>query len=289
MGEVKDGNIVGSTLSNHGIIIWFNLLLVPSIATTKQGEYGDIVNTVKATQDQEEANTIDRRNLEEVEDIYSEDNANKETDNLYEEIDDRDGKEESPVQQNMQEVQSNPQFYDEEINQNSEQKPQNTRRQAMNEFRVWYARPKFPKRNPTTERLAIPKKPHVVTNPFLFSDFRGMIHADYKEALDNLDVQDDYNPGVTASKRGFASSNPSQTGMSINLKGKKKYSESVKEMFPMPEFNTYLSDPTKKKERMKRKKPHTAAIGFRTKSLMKSKVRNYWINLIFRKTQLLHC
>ena len=98
-----------------------------------------------------------------------------------------------------------------------------------------------------------------------------MIHADYQEALENLDVNPDYPRSMSMSK-GFAQSHPSQTGMSINLKGRKKYSESVKEMFPMPEFNSYLSDPTKKKNRMKVRKPHTAAIGFRSKGNLNTKV-----------------
>lgn len=164
------------------------------------------------------------------------------------------------------------QFYD-SANDNAQDDPnsQNTRRQALNEFRIWYARPKFPNRNPTTERLAQPKKEPVVTNPFLYSDFRGMLHADCQEALENLDVNPDYPRSMSMSK-GFAQSHPSQTGMGINLKGRKKFSESVKEMFPMPEFNSYLSDPTKKKDRIRKRKPHTAAIGFRTKGTLNTKV-----------------
>jgi len=101
-----------------------------------------------------------------------------------------------------------------------------------------------------------------------------MIHADYQEALQNLDVQEEY-PKTMSLKRGFGQSNPSQTGTSLNLRGKKKFSESVKEMFPMPEFNSYLSDPTKKKERRKIRKPHTAAIGFRSKGGVKKNVSFY--------------
>lgn len=178
---------------------------------------------------------------------------------------------EENLQQKMEGVQQNPQHYTEGMNNPSENIPQNTRRQILNEFRICYSRPKFPRKNKTTERLAQPKKPIRVTNPFLYSDFRGMIHADYQEALENIDVQGNY-PKTMSMNSGFGQSNLSQTRMSINLRGKKKFSASVKEMFPMPEFNSYLSDPTKKIERKKTRKPHTAAMGLRAKGKQKQNV-----------------
>jgi len=236
-----------------------------SIATSKQENNEDINQTVKATQDNEEINTINRNNIEEIQEIYSD--GNKETDHLYEEVEDTEA---NKFPQEMEGVQSHPQYYNEAMNSPTKNLPQNTRRQALNEFRIWYARPKFPKKNSITERLSQPKKPHKVTNPFLYSDFRGMIHADYQEALENLDIHDEYSKAMSLN-RGFGQNNLSQTGMSTNLRGKKKFSESVKEMFPMPEFNSYLSDPTKKKERRKINKPHTAAIGFRSKGSLNKK------------------
>lgn len=113
-----------------------------------------------------------------------------------------------------------------------------------------------------------------MTNPFLYSDFRGMLHADYQEALENMDSTHNRNPSMS-SKRPFTSSDGFQTGMGQNLKGRKKFSESVKEMFPMPEFNTYLSQPTKKKDRKKVRKPHTAAVNFRSGLSHTTKVPNH--------------
>jgi hypothetical protein len=216
---------------------------------------------------EEKGESIDRRHLQEVEGIYS-DNDNKETDPLYQESE--DGNMNNAESQNeMDQIHANPDYYDDAMNGPSQEPNQHPRRQAVNEFRICYSRPKFPRRNLTTERLAEPKKPVVVTNPFLYSDFRGMIHADNAEAIDNINgPQTMYGNGFNS--RGFSQSDPFQTGMSQNLKGRKKFSTSVKEMFPMPEFNTYLSCPTKKKDRRKLKKPHTAAVGFRQRRFQPS-------------------
>ena len=140
--NVRNGKIVGSTVSNNGT----------SIAASKQENNEDINQTVKATQDNEEINTIDRNNIEEIQEIYSD--GNKETDHLYEEVEDMESQN---FPQEMEGVQSNPQYYNDAMNSPTENLPQNTRRQALNEFRICYARPKFPKRNSVTERLSQPK------------------------------------------------------------------------------------------------------------------------------------
>ena len=89
-----------------------------------------------------------------------------------------------------------------------------------------------------------------MTNPFLYSDFRGMLHADYQEALENMHSTHNRIPSMS-SKRPFTSSDGFQSATGQDLRGRKKFSESVKEMFPMPEFNNYLSQPTKKKRQEK--------------------------------------
>ena len=53
-------------------------------------------------------------------------------------------------------------------------------------------------------------------------------------------------------------------GATQNLRGRKKFSESVKEIFPIPEFNTYQSQATKKKSRRKLSKAQTAMQNFRS-------------------------
>eukprot|EP00344_Euplotes_crassus_P005858 CAMPEP_0196999714 /NCGR_PEP_ID=MMETSP1380-20130617/4823_1 /TAXON_ID=5936 /ORGANISM="Euplotes crassus, Strain CT5" /LENGTH=559 /DNA_ID=CAMNT_0042416729 /DNA_START=80 /DNA_END=1759 /DNA_ORIENTATION=+ len=244
--EVRDGNIVGSTISNQ--------------ESHRQSDYGDI-----QMDDQiDNYETVDRNQIEEIKDIYSEEG--KESDHLYQEIDEREG-----TRYGMEAGETGNQFYDSaNDNAQNDPDPQNTRRQAQMNSGSDTLGLKFPNRNPTTERLAQPKKEPVVTNPFLYSDFRGMLHADCQEAIENLDVNPDYPRSMSMSK-GFAQGHPSQTGTGINLKGRKKFSESVKEMFPMPEFNSYLSDPTKKKDRIRKRKPHTAAIGFRNKGTLNTK------------------
>lgn len=137
------------------------------------------------------------------------------------------------------------------------------RKQAAHEFRICYSRPKFPRRNITTERLARPKKPAPVNNPFMYSDFRGMIHADYQEAMENLDVPAQYSSTLSINK-GLLSTDGKRLGTTQTIRDRRKFSASVKEMFPMPEFNTYLTQQTKKKDRLKQNKPHTAGINFRS-------------------------
>ena len=244
----------------------------------------NVYQSVRATQDQDEIITIDRRNIHDVQEIYSEDD-HKETDHLYEEMDEVHEQdypqEQQSNHQNIDEVHSDPQYYNESLNGPSNN-DQHLRKPSTNEFRICYARPKFPRRNLTTERLAEPKKQPIVTNPFMYSDFRGMIHADYQEAIENMDVKPAYF-GSTDNRLFGGLSDPSQTGMS-NIRSRKKFSESVKEMFPMPEFNTYLSQPTKKKNRKKFKKPYTAGIGFRTQNNLKPQVSNLMFILIGKST-----
>lgn len=239
---------------------------------SKRSDTENVYQSIRATQDQDEIITIDRRNIHDVKEIYSDDEQ-KETDNLYEEVDEvhhtNKAHDQKLIESNMGEMQADPQYYHDVLN-GPTYEQQNLRKPSANEFRICYSRPKFPRRNLTTERLAEPKKQPIVTNPFMYSDFRGMIHADYQEAIENMDVQSAF-PGKTENRFFGGLSDPSQTGVS-NLRSRKKYSESVKEMFPMPEFNTYLSQPTKKKDRRKLQKPYTAAIGFRTHNNLKPQV-----------------
>jgi hypothetical protein len=241
---------------------------------SRRTDTDNVYQSIRATQDQDEIITIDRRNIHDVQEIYS-DEEQKETDNLYEEVDETHHKDkdynQNLVQSSMRGTHADPQYYHDVLN-GPTYEQQNLRKPSANEFRICYSKPKFPRRNLTTERLAEPKKQPIVTNPFMYSDFRGMIHADYQEAIENMDVQPTY-AGKTDNRLFGGLSDASQTGMS-NLRSRKKYSESVKEMFPMPEFNTYLSQPTKIKDRRKLNKPYTAAIGFRTHNNLKPQVSN---------------
>jgi len=45
----------------------------------------------------------------------------------------------------------------------------------------------------TMMRLSCPKVEYVPKDPFLYSDFRGLLNADFKEALTNTFKQDDLN------------------------------------------------------------------------------------------------
>jgi hypothetical protein len=198
---------------------------------------------------------------------------------LYEDIDEVHGSDLDQYQMQDMDVGHSDQHYYSAALHGPSGDQQHLMKPSVNEFRICYSRPKFPRRNLTTERLAEPKKQLIVTNPFMYADFRGMIHADYQEAIDNMDIKPAYFANGDNGAGLFGGiSNASQTGMS-NIKSRKKYSESVKEMFPMPEFNTYLSQPTKKKDRLKIRKPYTASVGFRTHNESKPKVSNLMLIL----------
>lgn len=111
--------------------------------------------------------------------------------------------------------------------------------------------------------MAEPKKQPEVTNQFLYSDFRGMIHADHEEALKNSNFQTHYYSAASIS-RVVTPEGSTQHGATQNLRGRMKHSESVKEIFPVPEFNTYLSQPTKKKPRRRLTKPYASSKQFKS-------------------------
>lgn len=186
------------------------------------------------------------------------DEEHKDTDHLYEDMGDGVMYNQGHTAQHEYERQKE---YDDAMNGPSQDT--GNRKQAVHEFRICYARPKYPRRNLTTERLARPKKPAPVNNPFMYSDFRGMIHADYQEAMENLDVPAQYSSTLSINK-GLLSTDGKRLGTTQTIRDRRKFSASVKEMFPMPEFNTYLTQPTKKKDRLKQNKPHTAGINFRS-------------------------
>jgi hypothetical protein len=159
--------------------------------------------------------SIDRRNIQDVAEIYSQEGDHKETDNLYEEMDDP-----------RQDYENSQKDYDDVMNGPREEKQNSHPRQAVNEFRICYSRPKFPRRNLTTERLAQPKKKAMIANPFLYSDFRGMLHADYQEALENIDIV----PYAPSMSRPFTPNDGFQTGLSQGVKSTKNFSENFNEM-----------------------------------------------------------
>ena len=114
--------------------------------------------------------------------------------------------------------------------------------------------------------MAAPKKPVEVNNVFLYSDFRGMIHADNEDAIKNSNLQTPYYSTVSFNRAFTPNDGISQMGASQNLRGRRKPSEFVKEIFPVPEFNTYLSQPTKLKSRSKVNKAHASSKQFKTGS-----------------------
>ena len=235
---------------------------------SKRTEQSEAYQTIKNPTEPGDVNTIDRRNIDEIEKISSQ-NEHKDTDQLYE-TDDMD----EQVNRQMEEMSFPNQFIQEQpeieyYGAQLEKKPGSTNletiKQASNEFRISYSRPKYPRRNITTERLAAPKKPAEVNNMFLYSDFRGMIHADNEDAIKNSNLQTPYYSTVSFN-RAFTPNEGSQMGASQNLRGRRKPSEFVKEIFPVPEFNTYLSQPTKLKDRSKINKVHSSSKQFKTGS-----------------------
>ena len=56
----------------------------------------------------------------------------------------------------------------------------------MGDFRISTAtKPMFYRTNKTIEKLKEPKKMFESNNPYMHSDFRGLLNADYSEALAN--------------------------------------------------------------------------------------------------------
>lgn len=194
MDDLRNNKIVGSTLENSPDERNF-------MQISKRTEVGEAYSSLRPAAEQEDSKTIDRRNVEDIQEIYSDEEERKETDKLYEEMDN---------QQRIYNEHPEEDYYEEVMNGPS-QEIQGARRKASNDFRVSTAKTRHQRRNLTTERLAQPKRHQPVTNPFLYADFRGMIHADYQEALENLDVNVPYASSLTVNNRGFASQDPSQT------------------------------------------------------------------------------
>lgn len=235
---------------------------------SKRTDQSEPYQSIKNQTEPGDGNTIDRRNIEDVEKISSQ-NEQRETDQLYE-TDEMDEQmnyqmEEMAFQDQFIHEQPEIEYYGGHLEKKSGSSNLDVMKQASNEFRISYSRPKYPRRNITTERLAVPKKPAEVNNVFLYSDFRGMIHADNEDAIKNSNLQTPYYSTVSFN-RAFTPNDGSVISANQNLRGRRKPSEFVKEIFPVPEFNTYLSQPTKFKDRSKNSKVHSSSKQFKTGS-----------------------
>lgn len=122
---------------------------------SKRSEKVDDYQSQNHQTEHEDTKTIDRHNVEEVDEISSNNDQKfhnqPEMDELYEG---------DPMNDPRMD------YYD-NSSQNQNIGPGV---QGMSEFRVSYSKPKFPLQNMTTERLAIPKQVFQVNNPFLYSE-----------------------------------------------------------------------------------------------------------------------
>lgn len=67
--------------------------------------------------------------------------------------------------------------------------------QSMGDFRISTAtKPLFYRTNKTIEKLKAPKTPYKPNEPYMHSDFRGLLNADFKEALINCHFYDKNDP-----------------------------------------------------------------------------------------------
>ena len=57
------------------------------------------------------------------------------------------------------------------------------------DFRLRFSKPKLPIVSDATQKLAQPKQQKRVDDKFQYADFRGMIHADYTDAVINVTGQ----------------------------------------------------------------------------------------------------
>lgn len=126
---------------------------------SKRSDRTDGYNSQKHISEYENTKTIDRHNVEEVDEISSNDEYKDQQNNL--------NSDRNVIGNNMNQH-DNPQmeYNDDPMNGSN----QGFSRKDISEFRVSFSKPKFPVRNMTTERLAEPKKPFKVNNPFLYSD-----------------------------------------------------------------------------------------------------------------------
>ena len=77
------------------------------------------------------------------------------------------------------------------------------------------------KEQPLFERLKEPKKTYEPKQPFIQKDFRGLLSADFSEAIQNCSHPEAQELGEILSSEGFS----------------KKKSSNVKELFPVPMHN----------------------------------------------------
>ena len=224
---------------------------------SKRSEVLNEYNSQRVPTENDDTKTIDRRNIEEVNEISSTDEQ-RNIDDQQDEMEEAhlgENKIISDPRYTQQEQMNDPQmdYYDHQM-------PRDIGlvQNRQNEFRISYSRPKFPVRNMTTERLAQPKRPFKVNNPFLYSDCAGLIDPKHIDQVKNSTITTPYLSSQTDNSRMWTPNDGTFAGASQSLRGRKKFSEHVNEIFPIPEFNTYLSKPTKKKDRRKLTKATSA-------------------------------
>ena len=217
---------------------------------SKQSERVTTYDTHQPHNQMEDTKTIDNKNIEQADDISST-NEQKEDQMEPQDIVMDPMSDVEEYQDQMPSPQMD--FYEDPMNRDN----QGPSRQQVSEFRVSFSKPKFPTVKTASQNLYA-KKPFKVNNPFLYSDCAGLVDPKHITEAKQQSTTGNFYMSQSDGGRLWT---PQEAGSSVasqSMRGRNKHSNHVNEIFPFPEFNSYMSKPTRKKDRSRINKPHSA-------------------------------